>query len=253
MKFIKQVIRGALKSMGYEVYNTKLPYVYSEDGLSTYHNHSFIHDADFQAAYARAREAIDGEDHKMRWRVHVALWVASQVIDLDGDFVECGVSRGFLTSAIMQYLNWNKLGRDFYLFDTFAGLDPRFVTESEAEDGRLERFAGLRLDRVQENFAEFENVHFVVGAVPETLDEVEINKVCYLSLDMNCTEPEIAALAHFWDRLVPGAIVLMDDYAYSGYEAQNAAFNAFACEKGTQILSLPTGQGIIVKKSASTG
>lgn len=247
MKVIKRALRRALKNAGYETYNTRLPNIYSEDGLSTGHAHSFIHDPDFQAAYARARQAIDGKDHNMRWRAHVALWVAQQVSHLPGDFAECGVSRGFLTSAIMQRLGWNDMDKTFWLFDTFSGLDERYVSEGEAEDGRLKRFGDLNVDVVRRNFAEFERVEIVVGTVPETLEQADVDQVCYVSLDMNCTEPEIAAFDHFWPKLVPGGIVLMDDYAYSGYEEQHHAYNAHARKHGLNILNLPTGQGMIQK------
>ena len=41
---------------------------------------------------------------------------------------------------------------------------------------------------------------------------------------MNCSRPEVAAAEYFWDRRVPGAFVLPDDYAYRGYESQKQGF-----------------------------
>jgi hypothetical protein len=37
---------------------------------------------------------------------------------------------------------------------------------------------------------------------------------------MNCTKPEIDAATFFWDKLVNGAMVLLDDYAYVGFIEQ---------------------------------
>ena len=64
---------------------------------------------------------------------------------------------------------------------------------------------------------------------------------------MNCAEPELAAADHFWERLTPGALVLMDDYAYVGSHAQKTAMDEFARRRGVEVLSLPTGQGLIVR------
>jgi hypothetical protein len=64
---------------------------------------------------------------------------------------------------------------------------------------------------------------------------------------MNCSQPEIAAIQFFWDRLVRGRFVLLDDYAYYGYLSQKTAMDRFAQEKGVKILSLPIGQGLLVK------
>jgi hypothetical protein len=242
---IKRLARQFAEKLGYAVYNTRQPHIYSEDGLTTYHNHRFIDDPTFAAAYARGVKANGGGDHAMRWRAHVALWAATQAARLPGDFVECGVSTGFLSSAIMHKLRWNALGKRFFLFDTWEGLDARYVSEREAS--RLDWYKTLSFPDVERNFAEFERVSLIKGPVPETLDRAAIEKVAYLSLDMNCTEPEIAAITHFWGRLVPGGFIVLDDYAYSGYEEQFEAFNRFAAEHGVEIVSLPTGQGILIK------
>ena len=62
-------------------------------------------------AYARGVIAV-GSDYQWHWRVHVGLWAAFSASKLDGDFVECGVNRGFLSSAIMEDLD-GSIGKDF--------------------------------------------------------------------------------------------------------------------------------------------
>jgi len=74
-----------------------------------------------------------------------------------------------------------------------------------------------------------------------------IDKVAFLSIDMNCMEPEIEAINYFWPKLVPGAIVILDDYEWPQHEEQRNAFKQFAKENNTQILPLPTGQGLLIK------
>ena len=64
---------------------------------------------------------------------------------------------------------------------------------------------------------------------------------------MNSTVPEVAALDFFWHRLVPGAFILMDDYAYNGYRNQKLRMGEAARKKGVKIASLPTGQGLLIK------
>jgi hypothetical protein len=100
---------------------------------------------------------------------------------------------------------------------------------------------------VKVNFSQWKNIQIIEGSIPETLDQVETQNVAYLHLDMNCSPPEIAAINFFWDRLVPGSVVLLDDYAYRGYESQKHAMDAFGKEKQVMIASLPTGQGLLMK------
>jgi SAM-dependent methyltransferase len=229
-------------------------HLYDQDGLRSIHNHEFMDDPAFRKAYERGVRAA-GNDYRWHWRVHIGLWAAACAARLEGDFVECGVNRGFLSSAIMDYLNWDSLEKHFYLLDTFRGLDERFVSPADRASGAVEKntkslasgFYVQGIDEVRANFSQWKNVSLIEGPIPETLPQVRTDRIAYLHLDMNCSPPEIAAIQFFWERLVPGAFVLLDDYAYYGYLSQKTAMDRFAQEKGIKILSLPTGQGLLVK------
>ncbi len=226
---------------------------YNHDGLATRHNHDFMTDPEFLDAYRRGVMAA-GKDYFWYWRVHVGLWAARSAARLPGDFVECGVNRGFLSSSIMHMLNWDSLDKTFFLLDTFNGLDEQLVSNAERQDGALKKnrrdleegFYVRGSDIVRDNFSEWKNVCIIEGVVPDTLSQVQTGKVAFLHLDMNCAEPEVAAANYFWDKLVPGALVLLDDYAFEGFIHQKKAMDAFAREKNIDILSLPTGQGLLI-------
>lgn len=227
---------------------------YNQDGLHSVHNHDFMKEAGFMRAYQRGIKAAD-DDYKWHWRAHIGLWAAHTAHHLDGDFVECGVNRGFLSSAIMEYLDWNKLDKKFYLLDTFEGLNHSAI--SEGEEGKLEwernnknleiGFYTNCYEEVLANFSEFKNTQLIKGMIPDTLVEVDTQKIAYLHLDLNCAPPEIAAFKYFWPKIVLGGVILLDDYAYIGYESQKHAMDAVTAEVGVKIASLPTGQGLIIK------
>jgi hypothetical protein len=123
------------------------------------------------------------------------------------------------------------------------------MSEEEKKMGRLEIQAHYEecYLSVLENFSEFKQVHLIRGSIPGTLKNTDISKVCYLHLDMNTARPEEAAAEYFWDKLVPGGIVLLDDYAYEGYDTLKKAHDNFAAARNVSILSLPTGQGFYFK------
>jgi hypothetical protein len=228
---------------------------YAQDGLFTVHSDRFRSDPDFQAAYARGVEAGRGADPGFEWRVHVACWAAQTALRVEGDFVECGVNAGFVSSAIMNKLCWNTLGRRFYLIDTFAGP---VLAQYSAEEVREQRLSIARraleagayvtdIDRIRANFAEWPTAIPVQGAVPEILGKIDFGAVAFLHIDMNCALPEQRALEFFWDRMPPGAVILFDDYGYYGHGCQRDAIDSAAQARGAEILSLPTGQGVIVR------
>ncbi|MBC7900199.1 MAG: class I SAM-dependent methyltransferase, partial [Saprospiraceae bacterium] len=103
------------------------------------------------------------------------------------------------------------------------------------------------VDSVRANFSQWKNVRIIEGPIPETLSEIDTASIAYLHLDMNCAPPETAALNFLWDRLVHGAFILLDDYAYHGYSEQKYAMDGAAAAKGLKIVSLPTGQGLLIK------
>ena len=250
---LKTATKALLRSLGLNISRSRGRY--AQDGLLTQHSDHFRETAAFRAAYNRGLRSSQGVDSGIEWRVHVALWVARISARVQGDFVECGVNAGFVSSAIMHHLAFGSLPRRFYLIDTFAGPVLEQYSQIEIENGRVEvaqqalHSGGYVTDieRVRQNFAEWPNAVVVQGIVPEVLDAIHFDRVAFLHLDMNCAHPEQAALRFFWDRMSPGAVVLLDDYSYYGHGAQQSALDQFAAEVGTEILSLPTGQGLIVR------
>jgi hypothetical protein len=251
---IKELIKKAIGHAGYMIINPRRHY--DSDGLFTIHNDHFRQDPVFKAAYQRGLEANNNVDPHFEWRLHVALWAASSALGTPGDFVECGVNTGFMSSAIMAGLNWGDVAKRFYLIDTFMGpVMSQFSTE-EIQRGRLkvaqdQMAVGAyetSVDRVRANFAEWPNAVVVPGTIPDILPAANIASVAFLHIDLNCAYPERAALEYFWNRLSPGAFVLLDDYAYYGYENQAEAVDAVARSRGFNVLSLPTGQGLISKR-----
>lgn len=253
---VKRIFRTLIRKAGYRL--VRVPRdasdsVYSQDGLRSIHNHDFTREPAFCEAYARGCQAAS--DYGWHWRVHIGLWAAYTASQCEGDFVECGVNRGFLSSAVMSFLDWNSRDRMFYLLDTFDGMDGDLLSEADRLHGLAELneevldgdFYTKSVEKVVENFSEWENVRIIKGSVPGTLDQVDATRVAYLHLDMNCAAPEVAALNYFWDRLVPGAVILLDDYGYKGFEPQKAALDACVAEKNVMIVSLPTGQGLLIK------
>jgi O-methyltransferase len=209
--------------------------------MATSHVADFLHDAAFVSAYQKGVETGSWHGQGVRWRTYTACWAAQHALTLNGDFVECGVNRGGTSRAIVDFVNFSSRNdRRFFLLDTFKGAeDTASVNQNEYQEC---------YEDVITTFAPFPNVKIIRGRVPDTLSQVGSEEVCYLALDMNNAAPEIAALKFFWNKLVKGAIVILDDYAYSeSYRSQKEAFDVLGVELGFSVFTMPTGQGMIVK------
>lgn len=232
---------------------------YEADFMRIYFkNMDWIKDPGFVRAYAKGMDSghkmgrpKDSEDDiHIEWRVHIILWAAQHAMQLKGDYVECGVNTGIFSLAICDYLKFEKLGdKKFWLFDTFKGIPEDQMSTSEREHTISANEASYEecYDLAVRNFTPYHNVMLVRGKVPESFANVDIQRVAYLSIDMNIAKPEVAALEFFWDKLVKGAPVVFDDYGWAHCREQHDALNAFARSRGVNIATLPTGQGLLIK------
>lgn len=226
------------------------PLTYNEDGLYTRNNADFLKDEKFIAAYKKSEETESWKGFSIRWRVYMVCKMAELVKDLEGDFVECGVNRGGLTSAILQYIDFQSTNKKIYLLDTFTGYDEKYLNDEEKDKGLIATYENYKEDSYEyvcKIFSKY-NSKVIKGSVPETLPLCDAHKICYLSIDMNCVEPEIAAFRYFWDKMVQGGVIVLDDYGFPDHILQKIAFDKLAIELNFNIIQLPTGQALVFKK-----
>lgn len=227
-------------------------FTFSADGLATVHDAGFLATPRFREAYAAGaasgqRICAPTELH-IEWRVYVCCWAAAHAAQLQGDFAECGVSTGITSLAVCRYVGFERLPKTFWLFDTFSGIPE---AQAEAAELELARSKNRRhyfdsLELVRRNFSSYPNVRLVPGVVPESLAVPQLRQLAYLHIDMNIAYPEVQASQRLWDLICPGGVVVYDDYASLAHRPQKLALDAFAAEKGVEILSLPTGQGLLL-------
>ena len=232
----------------YSIFNVIFFPKLCQDGLITNHNPLFMEDDKYLRSYKVAELQLKKNTfYPLNWRAHTLMWAGNHAMQLnEGSFVECGVSRAFMSSGVINYIDLKNHGdRSFYLFDTFSGLvEQQLIAEDAAAH---KNHYEDTYDFVVKTFSDFDNVHVIKGVVPESLSYVNIDKVCYLHIDMNCVLPEKAALEYFWPKLVKSGVVILDDYGFKGHEAQARAADDFAKENNITVLCLPTGQGMMIK------
>jgi hypothetical protein len=221
-------------------------YRHRHDGVFTRNIDGFMANPRFRRAYDRAVAAA-GWDYDIPWRIHQALWCSHIAQKVDGDFVEVGTGRGFIMSAVLADFNqWTGSGRHCHLFDTFksASLGPG---GEQLDTNRPSPHYARSLADVERNFSEWPRVHLHAGDVFDTISSLQSEKIAFLHVDLNYYAPEIHVLRFLWPRISMNGVVLLDDYANEGREEQFRAMNQLSEELDFDILSTPTGQGIILK------
>jgi O-methyltransferase len=217
--------------------------------MATVHHSPFLEDADFNERYAELRrEWFPEADVDVRWRMWLLTQVARQCGGIDGDFAEFGVYRAgcafmiFSTGAFAD-------SKRFHLYDTFAGIPAEELDDSEVEAGLAGAHADTSVEYVRQRLEPWlDRVVLVPGDVTLTLAEGGPERLAFVHMDLNAAEPTRVALEFAYPRLAPGAMVLFDDYGWSGLEAQRAVIDAFLRDRPEEPLALPTGQALLVKQ-----
>ena len=207
--------------------------------------HYFHLSQDMALAIKLATRSI-GKNPYPLWKVIIYLYFVESSSRTKGDYVELGVGKGFMTCAALNYEKFD-LQRQYFLFDKF---DPSTVNNRTGATlvGTINYDYGSSLEEVQKNLIKFkEKCTFVPGLLPTTINLDSLSAISFLHIDLNAAEPEVASLKLLWDLITPGGIVVLDDYCHHGRRAQFIAMNELAIELQFSILSLPTGQGLIIK------
>jgi O-methyltransferase len=150
---------------------------------------------------------------------------------IPGDIVECGVWNGGSAAMMADAAP----SRTLWLFDSFQGLP-----EPDARDGERERrmhFEGFcRGDesKVQQAFdrlgLSMDNVKIVPGWFRDTFPDAPVHSVALLHIDADWYDPVRLCLETFYDKVVPGGVIVLDDYGV--WEGCKAAFDEFWERRG---------------------
>jgi hypothetical protein len=214
--------------------------IYTGDNLFTYHrNLSFLGDGPFMEAF---KAHTDSEIEKaLLWRNSTVLWGVRNGLRLEGDFVECACYKGTTARIICDAIGFaNYKDRHYYLYDLFDH-DPAMPHHA------LPEHSNQLYTSVKARFSTFPNVTVTQGKVPEIFSEIAPQKIAFMNLDLNNADAEIGVLDALFDRMVPGAILVLDDYGWLYYRQQKLAEDPWFEKRGYRVLELPTGQGLVIK------
>lgn len=161
--------------------------------------------------------------------------------NLDGDFVEAGVYNG--SSAIFMS---NRCQTVLHLIDSWEGLSQLQKEDNPIYDQDdntwMPRF-NIPIELVKDNLKICSNLKYHKGWIPDVLN-LDI-KISLLHLDLDLYQPTKDCLEYFWDKVVPGGIIVSDLHDEVAWGASKATKDFFKDIK--EINFLPTGKAIIKK------
>jgi hypothetical protein len=174
------------------------------------------------------------------------------VKELPGDIVEIGVGRGdsfFSWCKFLEVFSPTDTSRKVIGFDSFEGLTdftpadgPLAPASDKVVGGWSPRSAIDEVDRLNDlhnanNVCAKVRGMLVAGKVQDTVPTFEEKqrpgmRISLLHVDVDLFAPTACVLDHFYDLIVPGGVVVFDEYAMAPWAGESKAWDVFAKERG---------------------
>jgi O-methyltransferase len=198
----------------------------------------FVVDDNWRILYKRTQAITQGVSYDNIYRqckFYSTLQMANYAASLPvGDVIECGCWHGHSTVAIASILADHGFSGRFHVFDSFEGglSDFKEKDESYFELSEDEKRAQIRqfesdFDFVNSVTEIFGFVELHRGWIPQSFASFSARPVKFVHVDVDMYEPTKAALEFFWDDLVLGGCIVVDDYNHAVFEGATRAVDEF--------------------------
>jgi macrocin-O-methyltransferase TylF-like protien len=134
---------------------------------------------------------------------------------LPGDVLECGVYKGGTAALLARSATHSSLPRTLWLFDVFQGMPPATSADGPEAPTWVGNLVSSpqRVQRLLRRVgADLSRVRLVPGLFQDTFPSVRIPQIALLNIDADWYESVKLCLHTFYDSVVPGGFISLDDY-----------------------------------------
>ena len=191
---------------------------------------------------------------QLSWRHYIIYWSVRYVTQFNAtsnfNIVEAGVCDGltinFAISAAQCTLGQSSNFKAF-LYDAWEGMKEENLTSSEKSSKGS--YSYLSVEQTKSNLSDFQDrCKFIKGHIPEVFFENPgPTELSWLHIDLNSSMPTLKTLEQFVPKLLPGGVVLFDDYAHGGFRETREVADEYCSKVNGLLFPLPTGQAIFFK------
>lgn len=178
---------------------------------------------------------------------------ANFVKNLKGDVAEFGVYKGGTAKMIAEIFKnpssktelVMERVKKIYLFDTFEGMP---TTNDNLDLHKKGDFFDTSLENVSNYLVDYKNLIFKKGFFPETTKGIEDKTFCFVHIDADIYESISNGLNFFYDRMISGGVIIIDDYEGKHCPGVKKAVDEFANNIKTKPIITTKAQCVLIKR-----
>ena len=216
--------------------------------------HCSVQDPAFDNSYLAGVMATNTAPVPLRRRDRFRFLVSQleRTLALEGRVAECGCFQGLSSYVMCSRLRAHQPsfdGSGYEIYDSFQGLseptaeDTDATDKSEATERALANMKpgkyAARLENVRRSLSAFARISFHPGWIPSAFPAGDGNRYRFVHVDVDLYQPTRDSFDYFWPRLVPGGVVVCDDYNWPGAKR---AVEEFCAKSGVEFSTTPVGQ-----------
>ena len=155
----------------------------------------------------------------------------ASVLDLSGDVVELGCNVGVTSSYLQRLIKAAGVDKRLHVYDSFEGLPPK-----TAEDGATPCDEGASAVSVEMFHKTFEDAGVALpvinqGFFGDIADDKYPEQICFAFFDGDFYGSIMDSFKKIYDKMVPGGIILVHDYAWLAFPGVKKACDDFLADK----------------------
>jgi O-methyltransferase len=246
---LARLVKGFAKAAGYEIRRSaelpqRVPGIRHAVIFPVATYCPWLGDEDFEDVYDRIRSHTLVDQYRC-----YELWqLVGEAAKLGkGQPVEIGVWRGGTGALIAHRWRAAGMGGRVYLCDTFKGVvkaGPLDAGYSGGEHHDTSKEMVLQLC----NLMNLDQVEILEGVFPEeSAGRIVDQQFCLCHVDVDVYESARDIVDWIWPRLVPGGIIVFDDYGFYTCAGITRFVNDERCKVDRIVIHNLNGHGIIIK------
>lgn len=193
-------------------------------------------------AYLERFEEEDGMNSDRRWMLGQLQRLTTSLV---GDTAECGVYRGAASHLICRQNTLSPTPKTHFMFDSFEGL-----SKPSARDGSHWKAGDLHAGITEVNgiLLEYPEAAVIMkGWIPTRFSDVSDRTFSFVHIDVDLYQPTRDTIEFFYPRMLPGGIIVCDDYGFTTCPGATDAIDEFLKDKPEKMISLCSGGGFMIR------